>query len=136
MYIRGMSEDKDVEGLHYLKWSDFDCPHQEGSGYKFMEKEPVFILEKAITMTTLLPTKITLAYVSPQYASTLCLEEDSSHRIGRAIEFTCATHKSMMLFVAALCSLGVRRMRLSPKTIYFDTDHKFRGESLEILFKC
>ena len=43
-----MQDDLDIEGLDYLQWSLFDSPDEKGSGYKFMEREPVYILDRIV----------------------------------------------------------------------------------------
>ena len=40
-------EDIDRDGLRVLRWSMFDSPDSPGSGYKFMEREPVIALDRA-----------------------------------------------------------------------------------------
>jgi len=36
------------EGLTYLTWDMFDSPDLPNSGYKFMEREPVIILDNIV----------------------------------------------------------------------------------------
>lgn len=43
-----MDNNLDIEGLDYLQWSMFDSPDEIGSGYKFMERQPVYILDKIV----------------------------------------------------------------------------------------
>ena len=46
-----MQDDLDIEGLDYLQWSLFDSPDEKGSGYKFMERQPVYILDRIVKRT-------------------------------------------------------------------------------------
>jgi hypothetical protein len=126
--------DKNTEGLDYLTWNMFDSPDQDGSGYKYMEKEPVVILDRVIHKTKLL-AEIEVGYASPEYARALDLEEDNSHRIGKGIRFKCIYKKSRLLFVKELMNLGVQRIQLSDRSIYFDTDNSFKPPVLEIVRK-
>ena len=45
-YTDTYTKDMDEEGLTILKWSMFDSPDKLGSGKKFMESEPVWILDE------------------------------------------------------------------------------------------
>ena len=45
-----MDNERDTEGLTHLRWSMFDSPDSEGSGYLFMEREPVYILDVVCKM--------------------------------------------------------------------------------------
>ena len=126
--------ENNTEGLDYLTWDMFDSPDEEGSGYKYMEKEPVVLLDRLVHITKL-NIKVEVGYTSPKYARALDLEEDNSHRIGKAIRIKCNNKKSRMLIISTLCSLGIERIQVSNKSVYFDTDKSFKKPSFELIRK-
>lgn len=125
--------DKNCEGLVYLTWDLFDSPDQPGSGYKFMEREPVLILDNAIhMMQRKMFTKVVMGYASPYWANRCKLSINDSHRIGKAITLKCPDAAKKHDLVKALLSLGVERIALQKngkeELVYFDTDtQKKRG---------
>ena len=116
-----MDAKKDCEGLLYLTWSQFDSPDSPGSGYRFMEREPVKILDTVIHRTKMV-LNVTLGYVTPKTAKIMGLTTHDSHRIGKAIRVRVLNPKKRMKLVAALILLGVRRIALDRDIVYFDTD--------------
>lgn len=118
---------QDIEGLQYLKWSMFDSPDQKGSGYKFMEREPVMILDD-IVREHRMNIKVKLAYTSPYQSNKLALPTQSSHRIGKAVLLRITNPKSRMDMVRGLILRGVTRIGVGKDVVYFDTDsQKTRG---------
>jgi hypothetical protein len=124
-------EVRNCEGLKYLTWSMFDSSDDIGSGYKFMEREPVLILDKVvdITKSTL---NIELGYVTPMLASQLFLASNNSHRVGKAIKIRIVGGKKRMRIVKNLIKLGVVRIKISREFVYFDTDD-LKQEELSIV---
>ena len=118
-----MEENKNCEGLTYLTWSRFDSPDQPGSGYKYMEREPVLLLDEVVRKTRM-SLKIEMGYVSPRYARILGLPTHDSHRIGKAVRLRVTSSKKRMRVVAALIKEGVTRIALTDETVYFDTDEQ------------
>ena len=109
------------EGLTYLHWELFDSPDKEGSGYNFMEREPVFILDTVIHMLKC-KINITLGYCSKDYADNIRLGTKDSHRLGKAIRLRVVGNRKRMKVVKCLIELGVTRIAVSRDTVYFDTD--------------
>ena len=128
-----MDKEKDIEGLMYLKWSMFDCPYEPGSGYKFMEREPVLALDRAIhQMQRKMFTKIVLGYTSPHYANKHKMSMNNSHRIGKAILLRVPDAKKKRDLFEGLIAQGVPRIALQKNgnhdLVYFDCDdQKHRG---------
>jgi hypothetical protein len=114
-------EKKDIEGLEYLRWSQFDCPYEEGSGYKFMEREPVLILDRVVKSTRMVLT-IELGYVSPRYAEVHSIISTSPHRIGKAIKIKCLCPKKRMKLVKHLVLKGAKSIAVDRESLTFDTD--------------
>lgn len=122
-----MDNNLDIEGLDYLQWSLFDSPDEIGSGYKFMERQPVYILDKIVKKTRR-NFDILLGYTSPIYANKLSLATNNSHRIGKAIKLRVLNPKKRMDLIRLLILEGVSRIAVSNDVVYYDTDDlKERG---------
>lgn len=122
-----MDNDLDIEGLDYLQWSLFDSPDEIGSGYKFMERQPVYILDKIVKKTRR-NFDILLGYTSPNYAKRLLLATNNSHRIGKAVKLRVLNPKKRIDLVRLLILEGVSRIAISNDVVYYDTDDlKERG---------
>jgi len=117
----------------YLKWSMFDSPDQPGSGYKFMEREPVIALDRAIgLMERKMFTDVVLGYASPYWAKKCRLSMNDSHRVGKAVLLRVPDAKKKWDLFKALLELNVPRLALqrneNSNLVYFDTDDlKHRG---------
>jgi len=114
-------EIKNCEGLIYLTWDMFDSPDAPGSGYNFMEREPVIILDEVVKRTRRF-IHIERAYLSKTMADKQGLPTNSSHRVGKAIQMRVVGPKKRMDIIKHLCSLGVTRIAVGRESIYFDTD--------------
>ena len=122
-----MDNNLDIEGLDYLQWSLFDSPDEIGSGYKFMERQPVYILDKIVKKTRR-NFDILLGYTSPNYAKRLLLATNNSHRIGKAVKLRVLNPKKRIDLVRLLILEGVSRIAISNDVVYYDTDDlKERG---------
>ena len=109
------------EGLTYLTWDMFDSPDLPNSGYKFMEREPVLILDNIVKKYRI-TIKIVLGYTSKPYADKLRLIRANSHRVGKAIKIRCVGAKKRLTLVRGLVQQGVHRIDVSDEYVYFDTD--------------
>jgi len=131
-YTSDYTEEMDSEGLKVLKWSYFDSPEALGSGKRFMESEPVFILDEVFRKERL-NGFIEMGYTSKPYADRLKLASDNPHRLGKAIRFRCINKNQRMRIVKGLIQYGIERIHLHNDWIYFDTDNYIRNAEL-ILF--
>lgn len=114
-------EEQDREGLKVLRWSMFDSPDTPGSGYRFMEREPVVALDRAAHYYRYVPN-ITLGYTSKSVADAMHLVSDNSHRVGKAVRIRCVGPKKRLLLIRSLMEEGVMRFAVDRETVYFDTD--------------
>jgi len=114
-------EQLDREGLKVLRWSMFDSPDAEGSGYRFMEREPVVALDRAAHIYEYTPNVI-LGYTSKPVADKLGLVDNNSHRIGKAVRVRCVGYKKRLKLVRSLMEQGVMRFAIAKDLVYFDTD--------------
>ena len=114
-------EELDREGLRVLKWSMFDSPDTEGSGYRFMEREPVVALDRAAHRYEYRPNVI-LGYTSKTVADKMGLVSTDSHRIGKAIRIRCVGPKKRLMLIRSLMEQGIQRFAIDRETVYFDTD--------------
>ena len=122
-----MQDDLDIEGLDYLQWSLFDSPDEKGSGYKFMEREPVYILDRIVKKTRR-NFNIILGYTTPSYANKYGLSSKDSHRVGRAVRLRILNPQKRMDLVRLLILEGVTRIAVAKDIVYYDTDDlKERG---------
>jgi hypothetical protein len=112
---------QNCEGLTYLTWDMFDSPDSKGSGFRFMEREPVLILD-AIVRKTQAVMNVELGYVSKPYADKMGLVSTDSHRVGKAVRLRCVGHKKRMVIIKALIEFGIERIAVNRETVYFDTD--------------
>ena len=121
LVVMTKEEELDREGLRVLRWSMFDSPDSEGSGYRFMEREPVIALDRAAHRYEFVPN-VTLGYTSKLVADKLNLVSDNSHRIGKAIQIRCVGYKKRLKLVRSLMEQGVQRFAIGKEVVYFDTD--------------
>lgn len=112
---------QNCEGLTYLTWDMFDSPDSKGSGFRFMEREPVLILD-AIVRKTQAVMNVELGYVSKPVADKMGLVSMDSHRVGKAVRLRCVGHKKRMVIIKGLIEFGVQRIAVNRETVYFDTD--------------
>jgi hypothetical protein len=128
-YTDKYTEEDDTEGLKVLKWSMFDSPEELGSGKRFMESEPVFILDKIFDRERLRGF-IELGYTSKPYADRMLLSTDNPHRLGKAVKFRCINKHHRFRLVRGLIQYGVERIHLFKDSIYFDTDNYIKKSEL------
>lgn len=114
-------EELDREGLSVLRWSMFDSPDYEGSGYRFMEREPVIALDRAAVYHRYVPN-VLLGYTSKRYADNIGLVSTDSHRIGKAVRIRCVGAKKRLKLIRSLMEQGVQRFAVDRDLVYFDTD--------------
>ena len=114
-------EELDREGLRVLRWSMFDSPDSKGSGYMFMEREPVVALDRAAHRYEF-KVNVIMGYMSKTAADKFPLVSTDSHRIGKAIRIRCVGHKKRLKLVRSLMEQGVQRFALGREVVYFDTD--------------
>jgi hypothetical protein len=114
-------EELDTEGLRILRWSMFDSPDSKGSGYMFMEREPVIALDRAAHYHRYRPD-IVLGYTSKPVADKMRLVSDNPHRLGRAVRIRCVGPKKRLKLIRSLMEQGVQRFAVSEDIVYFDTD--------------
>ena len=123
------TKDMDEQGLRILKCSMFDSPDKLGSGKKFMESDPVGILDRVFYKERL-KGYIRLGYTSKPYADRIGLGLSSEHRVGKAIKFKCINTSHRFRLVRGLIQYGVERIRLYDDSIYFDTENYLHKEEL------
>lgn len=116
------AEQQNREGLMFLTWDMFDSPDQPGSGYRFMEREPVLILDQIVRKTQR-HLDITLGYVSKPYADKNRFPTKDSHRIGKAVRIRVLNPKKRFQVVQHLILFDVKRIAIDRETVYFDTDN-------------
>lgn len=114
-------EELDREGLRVLRWSMFDSPDKAGSGYMFMEREPVIALDRAAHRYEFKPNVI-LGYTSKSVADKMSLVSSDSHRIGKAVRIRCVGPKKRLALIRSLMEQGIMRFAIDREVVYFDTD--------------
>lgn len=132
-YTDSYTEEMDTEGLSVLKWSMFDSPDKLGSGKRFMETEPVAILDE-IYKRERLRGFIEMGYCSKAYADKIMLPSNSAHRVGMAVKLRCINGNSRFRIVKGLIQYGIERIKLFDESIYFDTDNYIKKPEL-LFFK-
>ena len=129
-YTDAYTKEMDEEGLKVLKWSMFDSPDSLGSGRKYMESDPVRILDLVFRKERL-KGYIHLGYTSKPYADRIGLGLESEHRIGKAIKFRCINPSHRFRLVRGLIQYGIERITLYDQSIYFDTESYLKGSELK-----
>ena len=114
-------EELDREGLRVLRWSMFDSPDTPGSGYRFMEREPVIAIDRAAHRYEYRPN-IILGYTSKTVADKMRLASTDSHRVGHAVRIRCVGTRKRIPLIRTLMEQGVMRFAVDRETVYFDTD--------------
>ena len=114
-------EINNYEGLTFLTWDMFDSPDLPNSGYKFMEREPVLLLDRIVKRTRI-TLNIMLGFISKSYADKHKLVKSNSHRVGKAVKIRCVGTKKRITLVRELTKEGVYRIGVSDEYVYFDTD--------------
>jgi len=114
-------EELDRDGLRVLRWSMFDSPDAKGSGYRFMEREPVIALDRAAHRHKYIPN-IILGYTSKNVADKMGFTSNNSHRVGKAVQIRCVGHKKRIVLIRTLMEQGVQRFAVAKDFVYFDTD--------------
>ena len=99
----------------------FDSPDLPNSGYKYMEREPVIILDNIVRRTRI-TIKVIMGFTSKTYADKLKLVRSNSHRVGKAVKIRCVGTKKRITLVRQLIKEGVNRIGVSDEYVYFDTD--------------
>ncbi len=123
------TKEMDEQGLKVLKWSMLDSPDSLGSGKRFMESDPVKILDLVFDKERL-KGFIHLGYTSKTYADKIGLGINSEHRVGKAIKFRCINSSHRFRLVRGLIQYGIERIRLTDEYIYFDTERYLHKEEL------
>lgn len=120
------------QGLKHLYWELFDSPDAPGSAFRYMEREPVLILDDIVTEFEKYRPKIEVAYVSKSYGDLLGLPSSSPHRIGKAIRFRTTNPTQRMFIVTELIRRGVSRIGVGKEHVYFDTDNYLKKDALYV----
>lgn len=106
----------------YFRFEEFDCPREIGSGYKYMDREFIDMLDEARDIAKI-RFKITSGYRSKSYNSTHWMASStSSHLIGRAAHIECVNAGKRLKIIEALSMVGFKRFGLHPKYIHVDND--------------
>jgi hypothetical protein len=106
----------------YFRFEEFDSPDSPGSGYNYMDREFMSMLDEARDIAKI-RFKILSGYVTSTHnkihykASTT-----SSHLIGRAAHIECVNAKKRIKIVESLNMVGFRRIGLHRNYIHIDND--------------
>ena len=122
-YNRKYKDSNNTTGLKHLYWELFDSPDTVGSGFRFMEREPVLILDDIMVEFPSWRPTIELAYTSHTYSKLLGLVSHSPYRVGKGVRIKALNSKKRMFIVKNLILSGVDRIAISEKYIEFDTDN-------------
>tara|TARA_R110002126_G_scaffold247967_2_gene390773 strand:+ start:36 stop:452 length:417 start_codon:yes stop_codon:yes gene_type:complete len=131
-YNRKNKEGENTTGLRHLWWGLFDSPDSEGSGFRYMERECVLILDDIIVEFPSYRPAIELGYTSKPYADLLGLTSFSPYRVGKGVRLRVLDPKKRMFLVKNLILRGVTRIAVSEKYVEFDTDNYLYKDSLYI----
>jgi len=106
----------------YFSFDEFDCPGLPGSGYKYMDREFIAMLDEARDIAGI-RFKILSGYRNPHVNThTWNASTTSSHLIGRAAHIECVNAGKRLKIIEALSMVGFRRFGLHHKYIHIDND--------------
>jgi|TARA_X000001382_G_scaffold74676_1_gene52206 uncharacterized protein YcbK (DUF882 family) len=106
----------------YFSFDEFDCPTQSGSGYKYMDREFIEMLDEARDIARI-RFKILSGYRTPLYNTNhFMASTTSTHLIGRAAHIECVNANKRLKIVEALSMVGFKRLGLGSKYIHVDND--------------
>ncbi len=122
-YNRKYKDSNNTTGLKHLYWELFDSPDTVGSGFRFMEREPVLILDDIMVEFPSWRPTIELAYTSHTYSKLLGLVSHSPYRVGKGIMLRVTNASSRMFLVENLIIRGIKRIAVSDEYVEYDTDN-------------
>ena len=125
-------EGKDIEGLRYLTWNAFDSPDSVGSGFRFMEREPVLILDDIIREFPHYRPAVEIGYVSKPIGDLLGLPTSSPYRVGKGIRLRTPNPKKRMFIIKNLILRGVTRIAININYVEFDTDNYLKQDAFYV----
>ena len=131
-YNRKNKEFNNTEGLKHLYWELFDSPDSKGSAFRYMEREPVLILDDIMVEFPMWRPSIELGYTSQPYSDLLGLTSYSPYRVGKGVRLKVLDSKKRMFLVKNLILRGVVRIAVSEKYVEFDTDNYLYKPNLYI----
>lgn len=131
-YNRKNKEFNNTEGLRHLYWELFDSRDAKGSAFRFMEREPVLILDDIMVEFPSWRPAIELGYTSQTYSDLLGLTSFSPYRVGKGVRLRALDSKKRMFIVKNLILRGVDRIAVSEKYVEFDTDNYLYKPNLYI----
>lgn len=107
--------------MRFFKYEEFDCKHELGSGYKFMDREFLSMLDEARRLSGL-KFNIIEGYKSAKRQRLEGGYRHNPHLIGRAAKIKCVHGNKRYKIVASLLEVGFTRIGLTKKYIYVDND--------------
>jgi hypothetical protein len=110
-------------GLSHLYWDLFDSSDSNGSGFRYMEREPILILDDILKEHYFYVPKILLGYTTKAVADSLGLPSISPYRVGKGVMLRVTNATARMFLVENLIIRGVKRIAVSDDTVEFDTDN-------------
>ena len=132
IYVKADRDKYNTEGLKHLYWELFDSQDSVGSGFRFMEREPVLILDDIITEFQHYRPSIELGYTSKIFGDVLGLRDSSPYRVGKGIRLRIISSEKRMFIVKNLILRGVERIAVGDKFVEFDTDNYLYKPNLYI----
>mgnify|MGYP000324188019 CR=1 FL=1 len=110
-------------GLSHLYWELFDSRDEQGSAFKYIEREPVLILDDILKQHQHYIPIIEIGYTTTKYANLLGLPSISPYRTGRGIRLRVTNAQKRMFLVENLIIRGIKRIAVSDDYVEFDTDN-------------
>lgn len=105
----------------FFKYEEFDCKQEIGSGYRFMDRELISMLDEARRLSGL-KFKITEGYKSAKRQRLEGGYRNNSHLIGRAVKIQCSHGNKRYKIITCLLEVGFTRIGVHHKYIYVDND--------------
>ena len=124
--------DFNTEGLTHLYWDLFDSVDSTGSAFRYMEREPILILDDIIKQHQYWRPFVLLGYTSQPVADLLGLPTSSSFRVGKAVRLRAKNPRARMFIVENLIIRGVTRIAASLDYVEFDIDNYLKKPALYI----
>jgi hypothetical protein len=107
--------------LRFFSFVEFDCPMKPNSGYNYMDRELLSMLDEARRLSGI-KFKIVEGFKSTERQKRQGGYPSNSHLIGRAVKIQCLNRKKRYKIITSLLEVGFTRIGVHTKYVYVDND--------------
>jgi len=107
--------------FRFFKYSEFDCPMHPNSGYRYMDRHFLSMLDEARRLAGI-KFKIVEGFKSTERQRKEGGYKNNPHLIGRAAKIQCVHGNKRYKIITSLLEVGFTRIGVNRKYIYVDND--------------